>query len=693
MFAGESPSGGIPSRAPVSGMESRPETSSAPPPSRRGPVLRWAAAAAATALIAGVAFDTWYTGHLLDEARVSVARSMGPTASALRTAMERRVALIEGLRSFAEAQPSRARLDAEFPTFAQGLVASAAGVRALQFVEDGIIVSTWPLVGNERALGYNLLGDPRPEIPADVRRALGTDDFVVTGPIELVQGGEGLLVRRRLALRPGFPQLAAIILDVGPIVREVGIPNARLGLYLEVRDRRGAWFGGDPPGTAVQPESLSVPVPDGDWTLLGAPISGWNAMIAPQRNASRMASFGLGVALVLLASLFGQRQGRMASALADRSVRLGIALKAGKMGSWEFDVLADRMTFDENGAAILGRSVDECSGSLEKMFSLLHPEDAAFVARVFLEILRSDRSEYTLEHRILMPDGSERWVLVLGDIARDDDGKAVHAHGIISDASDRRAIEARARQLERVETIGAMAGGVAHDFNNLLTGILSFTELARDGLEALGDDPVAEATRADLNEALKVAGRARTLTAQLLAFSRGASSEPRRTDVTKLLAEMEPLLKRLLGKRITLTMRVDANTAKVWIDPSQLTQVVLNLAVNARDAIVDRGEVSIRLRMLAASEPRPNGAPAGMWVLLEVSDSGVGMSEEVRQRVFEPYFTTKKQAHGTGLGLSVVHGVVRAAGGHAVVESSPGVGTTFWILLPPMAASGAFKGD
>lgn len=672
-------------------MESRPETPSAAPPSRRGPVLRWAAVAAATALLGGIAFDVWYTEHLLEEARVSVSRAMGPTASALRTAMERRVALIEGLRSFAEAQPTRARLDAEFPTFAQGLGGSAVGVRALQFVEDGIIVSSWPLVGNERALGYNLLADPRPEIPNDVRRALATDDFIVTGPIQLVQGGEGLLVRRRLALRPGFPQLSAIILDVGPIVREVGIPNPRLGLYLEVHDRRGSWFGGDPPGMAVAPESLSIPVPDGDWTLLGAPMRGWNAMIAPQRNASRAATFGLGFALVVLASFFGQRQGKMATALADRSARLGIALKAGKMGSWEFDVAADRMTFDDNGAAILGRSVDECSGSLEKMFAILHPEDAAFVARVFLEMLRSDRNDYTLEHRILMPDGTERWVLVLGDIARDIDGKAVHAHGIISDASDRRAIEARARQLERVETIGTMAGGVAHDFNNLLTGIISFTELARDGLDELGDDPAAEAARADLNEALKVAARARTLTAQLLAFSRGASSEPRRTDVSKLLAEMEPLLKRLLGKRIALTMKVEPNTPKVWIDPSQLTQVVLNLVVNARDAIVDRGEVSLRLRTLLASESRPDGAAAGVWVLLEVSDSGVGMPEEVRKRVFEPYFTTKKQAHGTGLGLSVVHGVVRAAGGQAVVESTPGAGTTFWIMLPPMAASGSIK--
>lgn len=669
-------------------MESRPESPSAAPPSRRGPVLRWAAAAAAAALLAGFAFDRWYTQHLLEEARVSVARSMGSTASALRTAVERRVALLQGLRSFAESQPNRRLLDEEFQTFAQGLVVSAEGVRALQLVEDGVIVSTWPLVGNERALGYNLLADPRPEIPRDVRRALATDDFVVTGPIELVQGGEGLLVRRRLAPRPGFPQLSAIILDVGPIIREVGLPNPDLGLTLEVLDRRGSWFGGDAPGSAVEPESVSVPVPDGNWTLLGSPTAGWPAMIAPQRNASRAAMLGIGLALVVIGGLFGQRQARLAGVLADRSARLGVALKAGKMGSWELDVVGDHMSFDDNGAAILGRSVDDCSGPLEKMFSLLHPEDAAFVAKVFLEILRSDRNEYTLEHRVLMPDGGERWVLVLGDIVRDEQGRAVHARGIISDASDRRAMEARARQLERVETIGTMAGGVAHDFNNLLTGIVSFTELARDGLAPIADQPAVEDARADLEEALKVAVRARALTAQLLAFSKGASSEPRRTDITRMLGETEPLLRRLLGKRIALQLRIDPATPKVWIDPSQLTQVVLNLVVNARDSILDTGEVSLRLRTLASSESRPNGAPAGHWVLLEVADTGIGMPDEIRKRVFEPYFTTKKQSHGTGLGLSVVQGVVRAAGGHAVVESTPGAGTTFWILLPPLDSSG-----
>lgn len=648
----------------------------------------WAIATFVVATLAAFGVDRWYTAHLESEARVATQRAMGPTVSALRSAVARRVALLNGLHSFVEAEPTRARLDQDFRTYAQGIVTSTAGVRALQLVQQGVIVATWPLAGNERASGYNLLGDARPEVPAGVRRAMLTDSVVITGPIALVQGGEGLLVRRRLTPRDGFPDLVAIILDVPTIIREAGIPDARTGLLLEVHDREGQWFGGDRIPEDVPSESLPVPVPDGDWSLQAAPAAGWDAAIAAPRAAARATSAAVVLLLTVLGGLYGWRQERQRAAIASRSARLGVALRAGRMGSWELDVRNDRMFFDENGAAILGREVAAVDGGLEKFFHMIHPDDAAFVARVFLEILKSDQPEYTLEHRVLLPDGGERWVLVLGEIERDERGHAVRAHGVISDASDRRAIESRARQLERVETVGTMAGGVAHDFNNLLAAITSFVELARDGL---GDPPAespAGLAKTDLDEALKVAARAKGLTAQLLAFSRGSAAEPRATDLARTLLEMEPLLRRLLGQRITLSVSADATTPAVWIDASQFTQVVLNLVVNARDAIVAKGEIGLRLRLLRAAEDRPPRAPTGDWVIFQVRDSGSGMTPEVQQRIFEPYFTTKTESRGTGLGLAVVHGVVRAAGGHAVVESEVGVGTTFWIFLPPLDASG-----
>ncbi len=656
-------------------------------PSPRPPaarlVIRWTLVSASLALVAALIVDRWIGAHQLEEARDDVSRGMAPTAAALRSAVDRRVALLEGLRSFAAAQPSRARLDAEFPLFAQGIVLATNGVRALQFNEGGRIVATWPLAGNEAALGYDLLSDPRPVVSGGMRRAMATDSLVVTGPIALVQGGEGLLVRRRMAPRSGFPEVAAIILDVPAIVEEVGIPDAGSGLHLEIRDRDRAWFGGDSAGSAQSPESLHVSVPDGDWLLLGSPREGWRARTASARLTTRAASVGFVLAVTLLGVLIGMRQARFAEAVTAGESRLGVALRAGRMGTWELDVAADRLHFDETGAAILGRPRAEVDGSLEELFKYIHPQDAAFVARVFLEMLASDRPDYYLEHRIVMPDGEARWVVVNGEIERDASGKAVRAHGIISDASDRRAIEARARHLERVETIGTMAGGVAHDFNNLLTAMIGFTEFALEELPDAPDDPRIASVRADLQEVLRVAARARALTGQLLAFSRGTASEPRAVPLAPTLRDMEPLLRRLLGQRIALVVDVGDGEGSVWIDPSQFTQVVLNLVVNARDAIAEAGEVRIRLRTLASGAPRPAGAPEGAWMMLEVADTGVGMSDDVRRRIFEPYFTTKERARGTGLGLSVVFGVVRAAGGETQVETAEGRGTTFRCYFPP----------
>lgn len=652
------------------------------------PVWQGAGVAFALAVAAAVAFDIWYSRHLRVEARARVETAMAPTAAALGAAVERRVALLEGLWSFAEAQPSRERLDLQFPLFSRGMLLGTEGVRALQFVEGGRIVATWPLVGNEAALGYDLLRHPDRRVVEGVERGMRSRDVVVTGPLPLVQGGEGLLVRKRLSARPGFPDMAAIILDVPELLREAGLPATSGPLVFEVLDRSSQAFLRDARAPLPDGVTTRVSVPDGDWTLLAAPREGWEGLTRSALAASRGGSVGFIVAMTLLGVLVGQRQQRLRTALAEGESRLDVALRAGQMGTWDVDILNDRLSFDEAGAAILGRPVAECSGPLETMFRFLHPQDAAFVARVFLEFLNSDRADYTLEHRVLLPDGRERWVFVRGDADRDVAGKPLRVRGVIADASDRRAMESRARQLERVETVGAMAGGIAHDFNNLLSAMVSFTELAQAELAKPDVASRLEGVRADLAEVLKSAERARGLTRQLLAFSRGTTSEPRELDLRSSLADLEPLLRRVLGHHVTFTVELAEQVPAVWIDPSQFTQVVLNLLVNARDAIRESGTVTVHLSVLRADDERPGEYPAGEWIQLEVRDSGSGMPEDVRRQVFEPYFTTKPEGRGTGLGLSVVRGVVRASGGHAFIESELGKGSRAVILLPPFTQRG-----
>lgn len=646
-------------------------------------VLRWIGGAALVASALALVVDRWYAAVALQAARDDVARELLPLASSLRSAMDRRLATLQALQSFAYAQPTRARLEEEFPTFAEGLSSSLAGIRALQYAENGRIVVTWPLQGNERMLGYDLLSDPRPEMRDGVRRALAGDGPVITGPLQLLQGGAGLIVRARMPERTGFPTLATIVLDVPQMIERAGIPDRRTRLLLAVHDQFGRWAGGDTVAAGSRPLSVPVEMPGGNWSLRGAPEEGWLARARPRQVPVRVASAASWFAIVLVGALLGLRQARAALALAERSARLGVALRAQRMGTWEFDVLTDHYRFDPNASRILGIGAGETVLTGAQVYGYIHPDDVNQVSQVFFEVLASGLNDYALEHRVVLSDGTERWVLVLGEVQRDEKGRAEWVIGVLSDASARRAAEHQARQLERVESLGAMTGGIVHDFNNLLTALIAFTEIARDGIAKAKDAEQRAVVLSDLDEVLKVAARARGLVAQLLSFGRGQSSEPEAVDVSSMVAQVEPMLLRLIGPRVSLAVVAAPDVPPVWMPPAQLTQVLLNLIVNARDAVQGRGQVELRVQYLRAGESRPRGGPSGDWVLLQVRDNGTGMTDEVRRRLFEPFFTTKGSERGTGLGLSVVLSVVRAAGGHIDVNSTPGVGTTFSVFLPP----------
>ena len=318
--------------------------------------------------------------------------------------------------------------------------------------------------------------------------------------------------------------------------------------------------------------------------------------------------------------------------------------------------------------------------------SLLTEDQLPSARRTVEQILATGRQQNPTEYRLRAKDG--RYVSVETQsslIYRE--GEAFAIQGIARDISERkRAEEERARlqaqlhQAQKMESIGRLAGGVAHDFNNLLTVINGYSQLMLAKLSA--GDPL----RAGLAEIHSAGERAAGLTRQLLAFSRKQVLRPRVLDVNRVVEAMQPMLERLVGEDVEVRVALDAGSGTVQADPHQLEQAIMNLAVNARDAMPHGGKLRISTATVDC------GARAGRYVMLAVSDSGVGMDEATRQRIFEPFFTTKEAGKGTGLGLSVVQGSVEQSGGHIEVHSEPGRGTTFEIYLPALAVGVADPG-
>jgi signal transduction histidine kinase/CheY-like chemotaxis protein len=287
---------------------------------------------------------------------------------------------------------------------------------------------------------------------------------------------------------------------------------------------------------------------------------------------------------------------------------------------------------------------------------------------------------------IELPDGAQKTVIESAVPLRSLAGEVVGAILVSQDVSDRRAAddalrqsEDRLRHAQKMEAVGQLAGGIAHDFNNLLTGILSYVELIQGELRP--DDPI----RADLDQIRHTGERAAALTRQLLAFSRRQVLQPRVLSLHAVVSELEPMLRRLLGPVVALEVATDPALAPVLADPSQLEQVLVNLAVNARDAMPSGGTVTIstaNIQLGAADDARANGVRAGAYVTLSVGDTGVGMDVPTQARIFDPFFSTKPTGHGSGLGLSTVYGIVEQSGGHIAVESAPAQGATFTIFLP-----------
>ena len=283
-----------------------------------------------------------------------------------------------------------------------------------------------------------------------------------------------------------------------------------------------------------------------------------------------------------------------------------------------------------------------------------------------------------------LPDGTRKWIR--GSAVRDPspDHRGTTWHGLLLDVTDRKRLEDDLLQVQKMESIGRLAGGVAHDFNNILTAIRGNVDLL---LESIDESHPHVGELRDIQDA---AQRATTLTRQLLAFSRKQALQVRAIDLGALVRDMEKMLRRVIGEDIVLLTQPSDDAGLVRADPGQVEQVLMNLAINARDAMPDGGLLTLETRpvLLEPGNATGLGLPVGEYVSLVVRDTGHGMDDQVKARIFDPFFTTKPAGKGTGLGLAMVYGIVRQSGGGITVETAVGRGTTFRIYLPRASATG-----
>jgi PAS domain S-box-containing protein len=325
----------------------------------------------------------------------------------------------------------------------------------------------------------------------------------------------------------------------------------------------------------------------------------------------------------------------------------------------------------------LGWRPDQMVG--RSLFDFLHADDREMIGARLAEMLQNPGRLVTAEVRFLHADGSWR-IMEGGGVSHIADPSVGAVVVNARDITDRRKLEEQLRQSQKMEAVGQLAGGVAHDFNNLLTAILGYCNLMLD------DIPREDPLRADLEEIQLAGERAAALTRQLLAFSRRQMLQPQIVDINTIVQQLEKLLRRLISEDVELVTALAPELLPVRVDPASVEQILVNLAVNARDAMPVGGRLTIETANVELDQAyavahvtvRP-----GRYVMLAVTDTGQGMDEPTRARVFEPFFTTKEQGKGTGLGLATVYGMVKQSGGYVWVYSEPGHGSVFKVYLPP----------
>ena len=375
---------------------------------------------------------------------------------------------------------------------------------------------------------------------------------------------------------------------------------------------------------------------------------------------------------------------RIADALKNTKEQLQKVLVASNAWLWDWDTCANEMHVSREWMVQFGYEEEKLTNDFESWDSLLHPDDRDRVLAFLRAYLENPVDNYRQEFRVRHRDGSYRWIASTAVPSREPDGQQIRMLGFDSDITDRKQLEAQFYQAQKMEAVGRFSASVAHDFNNLLTVINGYSALLINLV------PPEDPRHKMVAETLGAGERAATLTKQLLAFSRRQVLKFEPINLNDSIRSIRSMLSRLLGKGFSIALHLAPDLWPIGADKGQFDQIIMNLAVNSRDAMPDGGELTFGTHNVEWTEaaPDPHGImPTGHYVELSIGDTGQGMSPETMAHIFEPFFTTKEIGKGTGLGLSTVYGIVKQSQGYIFVDSKLNRGTTFQLYFPRVAAA------
>ncbi len=595
---------------------------------------------------------------------------------------------IQVMQYLAESVPPVTGSEEAYRAAALAILADYGGFQAMNWIDDHHVIRVIvPREGNETALGKDLFAHPFPQVRETIQEVIRRNRLLRTPRIELLQGGAGFATY--LPIRDSQGKLLGFVNGVFRINDLVNTcfaePELRKNFDFRFRESGGEVIYSHGPERDGRSDRflqrVEVRVVDKPWTLEIAPSPVYLASLESVGGKVFLAGGILGALLLFLLSrmVLTRQQELVAS---EKRYRL---LFEGSRDPIYLSTLEGRFL------AVNPAMVDLFGFTREELLQVdiaalyENPEDRRLFLREVLE------KRHIVDHEVVLKkkDGGKIICQITASLRVAFDGKVIGIQGIIRDITEKRELEQQLIQAQKLEAIGRLAGGIAHDFNNLLTAIMGNASLAMMHL------PPGNPLEKNLKEISKTVERASALTRQLLAFSRKQIIDPKNMNLNRTLEKMREMLVSISGEDIRLEMDLDPELGVVYMDPSQIEQVVLNLVVNARDSMQEGGSLTIR-----TANVTPGGEEIGSlagegvrdWVLLSVSDTGCGISEEIRPRIFEPFFTTKDETRGTGLGLSTVYGIIRQNGGTITVESAVDRGTTFKIYLPRVEESAADPG-